>query len=106
MQADGGTLFLDEIGDMPLHLQARLLRVLEEKEVVPLGGEKSEKVDVAVISATHRDLTTLMADGRFRDDLYYRLHGMTLTMPPLRERHDLRALVHAIVQEEGGNEEI
>ena len=100
LQADGGTLCLDELGDMPLHLQARLLRVLEEKEVVPLGGEAPETVDVAVISATHRDLTKLIADGQFREDLYYRLHGMALTMPPLRERQDLRALVRDIVERE------
>ncbi len=106
LQADGGTLFLDEIGDMSLHLQARLLRVLEEKEVVPLGGESPEKVNLAIISATHRDLTTLISDGRFREDLYYRLHGMALTMPPLRERHDRRALMHAIAQNEAGNEGI
>ncbi|MGZ3010142.1 sigma 54-interacting transcriptional regulator, partial [Pseudomonas aeruginosa] len=71
-QADGGTLFLDEIGDMPLALQTRLLRVLEERRVVPLGGEP-EDVDVRLISATHRDLAELVADGRFREDLYYRL---------------------------------
>ena len=100
LQADGGTLFLDEIGDMPLHLQARLLRVLEEKEVVPLGGETPEKVDVAVISATHRDLTQLIAEGQFREDLYYRLHGIALTMPALRERQDCRALVREILRRE------
>lgn len=100
LQADGGTLFLDEIGDMPLHLQARLLRVLEEKEVVPLGGETPEKVDVAVISATHRDLTQLIADGQFREDLYYRLHGIALTMPALRERRDCKQLVRDIIRQE------
>lgn len=105
LQADGGTLFLDEIGDMPLHLQARLLRVLEEKEVVPLGGETPEKVDVAVISATHRDLAKLIAEGQFREDLYYRLHGIALTMPPLRERQDRRALVHEIVRQAAGHGE-
>ncbi len=100
LQADGGTLFLDEIGDMPLHLQARLLRVLEEKEVVPLGGETPEKVDIAVISATHQDLTQLIAGGHFRDDLYYRLHGVAITIPPLRERRDCRTLVHEIIRQE------
>ncbi|MCM2012454.1 sigma 54-interacting transcriptional regulator, partial [Pseudomonas aeruginosa] len=77
-QADGGTLFLDEIGDMPLALQTRLLRVLEERRVVPLGGEP-EDVDVRLISATHRDLAELVADGRFREDLYYRLNGMVVS---------------------------
>ena len=100
LQADGGTLFLDEIGDMPLHLQARLLRVLEEKEVVPLGGDTPQKVDIAVISATHRDLTQLIAEGQFREDLYYRLHGITLTMPALRERRDLKALIREILRRE------
>ncbi|MCV4102745.1 sigma-54-dependent Fis family transcriptional regulator [Pseudomonas aeruginosa] len=82
-QADGGTLFLDEIGDMPLALQTRLLRVLEERRVVPLGGEP-EDVDVRLISATHRDLAGLVADGRFREDLYYRLNGMVVSLPPRR----------------------
>lgn len=105
LQADGGTLFLDEIGDMPLHLQARLLRVLEEKEVVPLGGETPERVDIAIISATHRDLTQLIAEGQFREDLYYRLHGIALTMPPLRERKDRRALINDIVAREASEGE-
>lgn len=92
-QANGGSLFLDEIGDMPLALQARLLRVLEEKEVVPLGGETPEKVDVNIISATHRSLPELMESGRFREDLFYRLHGMSITMPALRARTDKRELI-------------
>jgi sigma-54 dependent transcriptional regulator, acetoin dehydrogenase operon transcriptional activator AcoR len=98
--ADGGTLFLDEIGDMPVAVQARLLRLLEEKEVVPLGGGKRIRVDLKVISATHRDLRTMVASGDFRMDLYYRLNGLTLTLPPLRERVDRRMLIEAIAREE------
>ncbi|MBF3306990.1 sigma-54-dependent Fis family transcriptional regulator, partial [Pseudomonas aeruginosa] len=98
-QADGGTLFLDEIGDMPLALQTRLLRVLEERRVVPLGGEP-EDVDVRLISATHRDLAGLVADGRFREDLYYRLGGARFELPPLRERSDRLALIRRILDEE------
>lgn len=93
VQANGGTLFLDEIGDMPLALQARLLRVLEEREVVPLGGDSAMKVDICVISATHRDLRQLIELGKFREDLYYRLHGIALTLPPLRERADKQRLI-------------
>ncbi|MCR8050046.1 sigma-54-dependent transcriptional regulator EatR, partial [Pseudomonas aeruginosa] len=98
-QADGGTLFLDEIGDMPLALQTRLLRVLEERRVVPLGGEP-EDVDVRLISATHRDLAGLVADGRFREDLYYRLNGMVVSLPPLRERSDREELLDYLLAEE------
>ena len=93
MQANGGTLFLDEIGDMPLALQARLLRVLQERQVMPLGSHKSMAVDVALISATHRDLREMIDDEAFREDLYYRLNGLVVKLPPLRERSDLRALV-------------
>ncbi len=102
LQADGGTLFLDEIGDMPLHLQARLLRVLEERVVVPLGGEKPIPVNIQLISATHRDLSALIADGRFREDLYYRVHGISLVIPPLRERTDRRELILKMAQEQAG----
>jgi sigma-54 dependent transcriptional regulator, acetoin dehydrogenase operon transcriptional activator AcoR len=102
LQADGGTLFLDEIGDMPLNLQARLLRVLEEREVVPLGGETREKVDIRVISATHQDLATLVSEGQFREDLYYRLNGLRLTMPPLREREDRGRLIRHLLELEAG----
>ncbi|MFD0987791.1 sigma-54-dependent Fis family transcriptional regulator [Methyloligella solikamskensis] len=87
-EANGGTLFLDEIGDMPLTLQTRLLRVLAEGEVVPLGTAKPIKVDFNVICATHRDLAEMAADGRFRQDLYYRLAGIRLNLPPLRDRAD------------------
>jgi sigma-54 dependent transcriptional regulator, acetoin dehydrogenase operon transcriptional activator AcoR len=98
--ADGGTLFLDEIGDMPLALQTRLLRVLAEGEVVPLGGEAPVRVDLEVICATHRDLAQMAAQGDFREDLYYRLCGAVLTLPPLRERHDIGTLIETIFAEE------
>lgn len=100
MQADGGTLFLDEIGDMPLALQARLLRVLQERTVVPLGSGRATPVDLSIICATHRKLRDLVAQGSFRADLYYRLNGLTVMLPPLRERGDLRALVHRILGSE------
>ena len=92
-QSSGGTLFLDEIGDMPLHMQTRLLRVLEEHEVVPLGGEQAVPVDLHIISATHHDLLQMVQDGEFREDLYYRLNGITLQLPTLRERSDKRELI-------------
>ena len=100
VQANGGTLFLDEIGDMPLALQARLLRVLQERQVVPLGGHKPVAVDVALVSATHRELHQMIEDKAFREDLYYRLNGLVVKMPPLRERSDLRALVSRMFGEE------
>ncbi|TAL76459.1 MAG: sigma-54-dependent Fis family transcriptional regulator [Beijerinckiaceae bacterium] len=96
--ADKGTLFLDEIGDMPLQLQSRLLRVLEQREVQPLGAEKSISVDIALISATNRDLRELVAAGRFRSDLYFRLQGLMLTLPPLRERSDKCSLIEHIIE--------
>ncbi|MEJ2453576.1 MAG: sigma-54-dependent Fis family transcriptional regulator [Candidatus Thiodiazotropha sp.] len=105
VQADGGTLFLDEIGDMPMHLQARLLRVLEEREVTPLGGEKPIRVSIKLISATHHDIQGMVEDGNFREDLYYRLHGVSLTMPPLRERLDRQQLIKHIGQLEAGTSE-
>ena len=86
--AQGGTLFLDEVGDMPLPLQVKLLRVLENREVVRIGSNDPIKVDVRVLAATHRDLKALVRDGLFRQDLFYRLEGMTIHLPPLRERTD------------------
>lgn len=100
LQANGGTLFLDEIGDMPVTLQARLLRVLEEREVTALGSETAVKLDIHLISATHCDLQRKMCAGEFREDLYYRLQGVTITLPPLRERADRRALICQLAAEE------
>lgn len=102
VQAHGGTLFLDEIGDMPLQLQARLLRVLEEREVTPLGAEVPVKVDIRLISATHKDLKLKVDEGSFREDLFYRLNGISLNMPPLRDREDRRALIEHLLSEETG----
>jgi transcriptional regulator with PAS, ATPase and Fis domain len=97
LQADGGTLFLDEIGDMPLPLQARLLRVLQERVVTPLGSPKSIPVHVAIICATNRNLREMIATGSFREDLYYRLNGMVVKLPALRERIDLEAIIGSII---------
>ena len=87
-QADGGTLFIDEIGDFELGLQAKLLRVLETFTVTPVGGHEDRKVNVRVIAATSRDIRKMLEEGTFREDLYYRLNVVTITLPPLRQRHD------------------
>jgi len=84
--ADRGSIFLDEIGTMSAGLQAKLLRVLQEREIEPLGGERTQQVDVRVIAATNRDLQQLVREGRFQDDLFYRLHVVPIVVPPLRER--------------------
>ncbi len=102
LQADGGTLFLDEIADMPLELQARLLRVLDERHVTPLGTEEVIPVDFQLISASHEHLPSRVRDGRFREDLYYRLAGVELQLPPLRERSDRRELIRRVLLAEGG----
>ena len=104
LHANGGTLFLDEIGDMPVALQTRLLRVLEEREVLPLGGDTPIKLDIRLISATHCDLQERIDRKQFREDLYYRLHGVTITLPPLRARADRAQLIgHLVVQESEGD---
>ena len=98
--ANGGTLFLDEIGDLPLALQAKLLRVLQEQEVEPLGSNQVKPLNVRVIAATHIDLEAKVAAGQFRDDLYYRLNVLTLQVPPLRERQaDIAALVEHLLDD-------
>ncbi|TAK93215.1 MAG: sigma-54-dependent Fis family transcriptional regulator [Aquabacterium sp.] len=98
-EADGGTLFLDEIGDMPLSLQARLLRVLQDKVVMPLGGSKPQPVDFVLVCATHRKLRDAIAVGTFREDLYYRLNGLTVSLPALRERQDFDTLVRQMLDQ-------
>ena len=87
-QADGGTLFLDEIGDMPLELQAKLLRVLQEKEITRTGGNQTLRVDVRIVAATNQDILTLVKENKFREDLYYRLNVVPIKLPALRERRD------------------
>lgn len=103
-QAHGGTLFLDEIGDMPLALQARLLRVLQERAVMPLGGSREVPVSFSLICATNQPLRQMAATQRFREDLYYRINGLQVKLPPLHQRSDLAALLHNILrQEHAGN---
>ncbi len=96
-EADGGTLFLDEIGDMPLAMQTRLLRVLQERQVTPLGGGQPVDIDFALICATHRNLREDAERGSFRSDLYYRINGLTLNLPALRERSDFQALTRRLL---------
>jgi transcriptional regulator of acetoin/glycerol metabolism len=106
LAADKGTLLLDEVGDMPLSLQARLLRVLEEREVTPLGGETSVKVDVRVICATHRDLREMVSAGAFRCDLYFRLAGFTVVLPPLRSRAGRGRMIRTLLNETAPDQSI
>ena len=97
--ARGGTLFLDEIGDLPHPMQAKLLRAIQERTIRPLGGVQEDAVDVRILCATHKDLARAVADGQFRQDLYYRLHVIELRLPPLRERRDdLPALIDGLMQ--------
>lgn len=105
-QSSGGTLFLDEIGDMPLQLQTRLLRVLSEQEVMPLGSDKPISVDLNVISASHKHIETMIREGAFREDLYFRLAGATLCLYSLRERNDMEFIIKNIMIMESGNQNI
>jgi transcriptional regulator of acetoin/glycerol metabolism len=100
VQANGGTLFLDEIGDMPLAMQSRLLRVLQERVVEPLGAARAVPVDFTLVCASNRRLRERVAEGAFREDLYYRINGLTVTLPPLAERTDLRAVVDKMLRDE------
>ncbi|MGY8870128.1 MAG: sigma-54-dependent Fis family transcriptional regulator [Pseudomonadales bacterium] len=102
-QANSGTLFLDEIGDMPLALQARLLRVLQERRVAPLGGGEEVDLDIALICATHRDIKSLVKDNDFREDLYYRLNGVGVQLPALRARSDLEVLLTDLLTRMGAS---
>lgn len=105
-EADGGTLFLDEIGDMPLPLQAVLLRVLETRRVAPLGGDGEEPVQFSLVCASHQPLRNLVDQGLFRGDLFFRLSGMTISLPPLRERQDFDRVVRRILAEESHGREL
>jgi DNA-binding NtrC family response regulator len=99
-QADGGTLFLDEVGDLPLSIQVKLLRVLQERTFERVGGEETLSVDVHLIAATNQDLEALIQGGRFREDLYYRLNVVSIKVPPLRDRpDDIPPLVHRFLEE-------
>ncbi len=99
-KADGGTIFLDEVADMPLNMQVKLLRVIQDGEIVPIGSEDTFKADVRIISATNRDITGMVEEGMFRDDLYYRLNVVPIHIPPLRERReDIPMLVESIIHD-------
>src|SRR3954468_11541762 len=96
--AEGGTLFLDEVADLPLHMQVKLLRVIQEKTVRPIGEQRETPIDVRILSATHKNLVDLVADSKFREDLYYRINVIEIRVPPLRERrNDIRPLAEAIL---------
>jgi two-component system response regulator PilR (NtrC family) len=96
--AEGGTLFLDEVADLPLHMQVKLLRVIQEKTVRPIGEQREAAIDVRILSATHKNLVDLVAESRFREDLYYRINVIEIRVPPLRERrNDIRPLAEAIL---------
>lgn len=99
LQAHGGTLFLDEIGDMPLPLQAHLLHVLQERQITPIGGSKAINIDISIICASHADLKSMLEKHNFREDLYYRLNGMAVKLPALRQRTDMHALIRNILKQ-------
>jgi two-component system response regulator PilR (NtrC family) len=100
--ADGGTLFLDEVGDLPLSMQVKLLRAIQEKSIRPVGSQSEIKVDVRILSATHKGLQDLVAQGKFRQDLYYRLNVIELRMPPLRDcREDIEGMAREILRRLG-----
>jgi transcriptional regulator of acetoin/glycerol metabolism len=106
LQANGGTLFLDEIGDMPASLQTRLLRVLQEHAITPLGSSKTFSIDVQIICATHQNLRDLIAEGAFREDLYYRLNGLVVKLPSLRDRTDREAIIRNLLEVEAKGRQV